>query len=184
MPHPVSAERYSLVARLLHWLIAAFILTNIALGVGAANTEGDLHRVLLDTHKPVGFCILVFSVIRLAWRIYCPPPPAMAGAAWERPVAALTHTALYFLMVLTPFAGLWVSSAAPTHHAIMILGWQAPFLPVLQGREFAGAAGGVHKIMAWSMIALLVLHIAAALKHRFVNRDGVMDRMSLVPRKA
>lgn len=184
MPQPVTLERYSKVAIVLHWLIAAFILTNIGLGIGAANTEGAVHRVVLDLHKPVGFVILCLSLVRLAWRIYCPPPAAMEGkAAWERPLAALAHTALYFLMVLTPFVGLWVSSAAPTRHEINVLGFNAPFLPVMQGREFAVAAGGVHKYLAWSLIALLVLHVAAALKHRFVNRDGVMDRMSLLPRR-
>ena len=186
MPQPVSAERYSLVARTLHWAIAALILANLVGGLLVANFDGaPWRRAVFDLHKANGFVILVLCVLRLAWRLYCPPPAAHPGkAAWGRPVAALTHTALYFLMVLTPLVGLWVSSAAPTHHAIMIFGWQAPFLPVLQGREFAGAAGGVHRVLAWTMMAMLVLHVGAALRHRFIDRDGVMDRMSLLPRKA
>jgi len=178
----VSFERYSRVAVFLHWVMAALILVNLILAVVSANSEGGAHRVVLNLHKSIGFSVLLLSLARLAWRLYRPPPPMLAGkAAWERPVAGIVHTAFYFMMVLIPFLGWWVSSAAPKRHAINLLGWEAPFLPVMQGKAFAGAAMAGHKVLGFTMAALLVLHIGAALKHHFIDRDKVLSRMTFPP---
>lgn len=180
MPEPVTLERYTRTAVLLHWLIAALILANLVLAVTSANSEGSLHRTVLNLHKSIGFSILLLSLVRLAWRLYCPPPAYVDGkAAWERPLASIVHVAFYFLMILIPLLGWWVSSAAKTLHPINVLGWHAPFLPVLRGREFSGGFMEMHRFLGFTMGGLLVLHIGAALKHRFINRDGVLGRMSL-----
>jgi cytochrome b561 len=185
MPQPIALERYTRTAALLHWLIAILILANLALAVTSANSEGPLHRTVLNLHKSIGFSVLLLSLVRLAWRLYCPPPPLLAGTSgWERPLASIVHVAFYFLMILIPFLGWWVSSAAKTLHPINVLGWHAPFLPVLRGKEYAGGIMAMHRFLGFSMVALLVLHIGAALKHRFVDRDGVLGRMSLLPRKS
>jgi hypothetical protein len=98
-------------------------------------------------------------------------------------VAKIVHVAFYFMMILIPFLGWWVSSAAKTLHPINVLGWHAPFLPVMRGREFAGGIMEMHRFLGFTMAALLLLHIGAALKHRFIDRDGVLGRMSLPPAK-
>jgi cytochrome b561 len=184
MPKPVALERYTRTAALLHWVIAVLILTNLVLAVTSANSESGLHRTVLNLHKSIGFSVLLLSLVRLAWRLYCPPPPILEGkAAWERPLASIVHVAFYFMMILIPLLGWWVSSAAKTLHPINVLGWHAPFLPVMRGKEFAGGFMTMHKTLGFSMAALLVLHIGAALKHKFINRDGVMGRMSLLPAK-
>lgn len=179
----VTSERYTRTAATLHWLIAILILANLVLALVSANFEGAVHRTALDLHKSIGFSVLLLSLVRLAWRLYRPPPLMVEGKAWERTLAEIVHVAFYFMMVLIPFLGWWVSSGAKTKHAINVLGWRAPFLPVMSGREFTGPIMGMHKTLGFAMAALLVLHIGAALKHRFVNRDRVLDRMSLLPRK-
>jgi cytochrome b561 len=184
MPKPVSLERYTRTAVLLHWLIAVLILANLVLAVTSANSEGPLHRTVLNLHKSIGFSVLLLSLVRLAWRLYSPPPPRLEGAAgWEHVVAKIVHTTFYFMMILIPFLGWWVSSAAKTLHPINVLGWHAPFLPVMRGREFSGGIMEMHRFLGFAMAALLVLHIGAALKHRFIDRDGVLGRMSLLPAK-
>jgi cytochrome b561 len=182
MPKPVALERYTRTAVLLHWVIAVLILANLALAVTSANSEGGLHRTVLDFHKSIGFSVLLLSLVRLAWRLYCPPPPPVEGqAAWERALASAVHVAFYFMMILIPFLGWWVSSAAKTLHPINVLGWHAPFLPVLRGREYAGSIMVMHRTLGFAMAGLLALHIGAALKHRFIDRDAVLGRMSLLP---
>jgi cytochrome b561 len=139
---------------------------------------------VLNLHKSIGFSVLLLSLARLAWRLYSPPPPILEGAAdWEHVVARIVHVAFYFMMILIPFLGWWVSSAAKTLHPINVLGWHAPFLPVMRGREFSGGIMETHRFLGFAMAALLVLHIGAALKHRFIDRDGVLGRMSLPPLK-
>lgn len=183
MTSPVTSERYTKTAAILHWIIAILILTNLVLALVSANFEGPVHRTALDLHKSIGFSVLLLSLVRLAWRLYRPPPPMVEGKAWERTLAEIVHVAFYFMMVLIPFLGWWVSSGAKTKHAINVLGWHAPFLPVLSGKEFTGPFMAGHKILGFTMAALLVLHIGAALKHRFVDKDGVLGRMSLLPPK-
>jgi cytochrome b561 len=184
MSKPISTERYTSTAVLMHWLIAVLILANLALAVTSANSEGPLHRTVLNLHKSIGFSVLLLSLVRLAWRLYCPPPPVLEGTpGWEHVLARVVHVAFYFMMILIPFLGWWVSSAAKTLHPINVLGWHAPFLPVMRGREFAGGIMEMHRFLGFSMAALLVLHIGAALKHRFIDRDGVLGRMSLLPSK-
>lgn len=184
MSKPVSLERYTVAAVLLHWVIAVLILANLVLAVTSANSEGVLHRTVLNLHKSIGFSVLLLSLVRLAWRLYRPPPAAFEGqAAWERSLASAVHVAFYFMMILIPLLGWWVSSAAKTLHPINVLGWHAPFLPVMRGREFSGGIMEMHRFLGFAMAALLALHIGAALKHRFIDRDGLMGRMSLLPTK-
>lgn len=183
MTQTADTARYSRVAAALHWLIAALILTNIALGWIASLTEGAWHRITLDPHKAIGICVLALSLARLAWRLYCPPPELAPGkAAWERPLAAAVHAAFYFLIIATPLAGWWLSSAVPTPHPIMIFGLEVPMLPVAKGMAFAKGAGGLHEKLAWTLAALVALHVAAAVKHTVVDRDGLLSRMSLLRR--
>ncbi|MGR4866589.1 cytochrome b [Caulobacter sp. LARHSG274] len=184
MTQSLRLERYTRTAVVLHWLIAILILGNLILALVSANSAGPLHRTALDLHKSVGFSVLLLSLVRLAWRLYRPPPPMREGKAWERAAAEIVHVAFYFLMVLIPVLGWVVSSGAKTRHAINVLGWHAPFLPVMSGKQFTGPFMDTHRLLGFTMAALLILHIGAALKHRFLDKDGVLGRMSLWPRRS
>ncbi|MEZ5996540.1 MAG: cytochrome b/b6 domain-containing protein [Hyphomonadaceae bacterium] len=191
------APRYTAIAIVLHWAIAFAIAFMIPLGLwmheaaehGAAG-EG-LYRAF-QFHKSVGLTVLALSLARLGWRLINPPPPLPEGmAGWERLVASATHWAFYFLIVALPLSG-WVYVSAQWSHETneplpVATHWFGLFrVPALFGLPSAGddvragaaeASFTAHYVLAYATIALAALHVAAALKHHFADRDDVLSRM-------
>ena len=178
-----AASRYSRTAIALHWAIAALVLSTIPLGLYGAHAETDLARLAKDIHKPIGITILALTLVRVGWRLgHIPPPlPAQMTPALRR-IARGTHVTFYVLLLLMPLSGWWMSSAVPVRHPISFGLFDIPFLPVPRGFASAGPAHGIHTLLGFTMIGLAALHIAAALKHHFIDRDGVLGRM--LPRAA
>lgn len=190
-----SAQRYTAVAIVLHWAIAAAIVGNIALGWwmhGAIEIPETQARAIaaFQLHKSIGLTILALSLFRLVWRLIHQPPPLPAGMpVWEKFAAKATHWIFYALMIGIPICGwLYVSTQwrgnAPLNIPTLWFGrFEIPHLFGLndatrQWREaLAGVALDAHEFLAWSAAALLVLHVAAALKHHLVNRDAVLGHM-------
>lgn len=190
-----STRRYTAVAITLHWVIAAFIVANTGLGVWMSwaidSPAVRAHAVnAFQWHKSLGLAVLVLSLLRLAWRLLYPPPsppPHMSG--WERTLAALTHWVFYALMIIIPLSGwLYVSAQwrgdGPFNIPTLWFGlFEVPHLFGLSDasralrQQAAALAFGAHGAMALALSILLVLHVAAALKHQFVQRDGVLARM-------
>lgn len=192
MPEPTDAaanRRYSAVAILLHWTIAALIVTNIVLGLQAEDLKGLALFNLLQWHKSFGITVLVLSVARLGWRLVNPAPPYPARmAAWEKAAAAAAHWGFYLLMIGLPATGWILVSASPLNLPTLLyktIPW--PFigavhaLPMAQRKGVEGLMGEVHETLARAMVALLILHVAAALKHQFRDRDLVFWRMAPLP---
>jgi cytochrome b561 len=192
-----SAERYTAVAIVLHWAIAAAILFMLPLGFwmheqAEHGNAGESVFRAFQLHKSVGLTVLLLSLVRLGWRVANPPPPLPAHMpAWERFAAKATHWAFYALMLGLPLSGwLFVSAgwslhedrslAVPTHYFGL---FQVPALFGLPraGEEVreavAGAAFRAHALMAWAAIALAGLHVAAALKHHLFDKDNVLTHM-------
>ena len=172
---------WSLFGRLLHWAMAAVILFLLGLGIYMANFEKDgIARVLLtQTHKSWGFVAFCLALVRVAWRwraVVPPDPPGMP--VWQVRAAAVSHRALYILMFALPVTG-WLmatSSPLPLPNRVFDLFDLPDFF--LDGSEsVSNAFRAVHMICAILMIGVLALHVAAALKHQFVDRDGVLWRM-------
>ena len=179
-PRPV---RYSHVAIALHWSIAALVLTTIPIGWFGASFEGDAAQSATNLHKSIGILILLLTLVRVGWRLsHRPPalPDAMPPAL--RRIARATHILFYALLLILPLSGWWMSSAVPERHPFGFGLFDVPFLPVPRGFASAGPAHFVHVNLAWVMVGLAVLHILAALKHRFVDRDEILARM--LPRRA
>lgn len=189
------AARYSAVAILLHWAIAAAIVGNVALGwwmhrrIDVPETAARAIAVF-QVHKSLGLTVLVLSLLRLAWRLQHPPPPMpVAAPAWERVAARLTHGAFYVLMLAIPFSGWLYASAqwrgtAPLNVPTLWFGlFQVPHLFGLDQAAqatraaVAGVTLDVHEWLAWGAMLLLALHVGAALKHQLVDRDVVLSRM-------
>lgn len=191
--HP--AQRYTAVAIVLHWAIAAAIIGNLLLGwwmQGAIEIQQSQARAIaaFQLHKSIGLTILVLSVFRLVWRWLHQPPPLPVGMpAWERFAAKATHWILYALMIGIPLSGwLYVSTQwrgqAPLNIPTLWFGlFEIPHLFGLndatrQLREtLAGVTLDAHVFLGWGAVALLVLHVAAALKHHLVDRDEVLGHM-------
>ncbi len=194
-----APERYGAVATVLHWTIAAAILTNLGLGwwmhraIDVAATQARAIDAF-QVHKSLGLTVLALSVLRLLWRLVhrAPPLPA-AMPGWQRASARLVQWALYALMVIVPLSGWTYVSAqwrgdAPLAVPTLWFGlldvphlFDAAALGADERAAIAARNFTAHKWLAWGMAALLFAHAAAALKHRFVNRDGVFE--SMVPRR-
>lgn len=192
---PREAARYGAVAAVLHWTIATALVLNLALGwwMHEAIEDRDWAAraiAAFQLHKSVGLAVLVLSLLRLGWRLaHRPPPLPAAMPAWERLAARGAHAAFYVLMVAVPFSGwLYTSTqwredgplAVPTlwfglFEVPHLFGLDA--LPARRREEWSDAFGDAHEWLAWATVWLLALHVAAALKHRFVERDGVLASM-------
>ena len=192
-----SSTRYTRVAIALHWVIALLIFAMIPVGwwMGDAILEKATRAQALKVfpiHKAVGMTILALTVLRLLWRLsHKAPPLPQKMPAWERLAARATHWGFYILLFAMPLSG-WIYSSAgwseAFHSFISVpLSWFGLFpIPEFPGvssqpdetRKAIGlTAVAVHSKLAWVMIALAGLHIAAALKHQIVNRDDVLSRM-------
>lgn len=174
-----GALRYTRTAIVLHWLIAALMLTTIPLGIYGADVEGPSGQVATNVHKPIGIAILLLTVARIGWRFaHRPPRLPETMKPLLRFLARLTHALFYVLLLLLPLSGWWMTSAFPKRHPIDAFGlFQIPFLPVQPSMASASAAHEVHETLGWVMIVLIVLHVAAALKHHFIDRDEILARM-------
>ena len=180
----LAAARYSSGAAVLHWVIAATMIAQIALGFAMGEGRSAESFARIQLHKSLGIAILLLTLARLGWRLFVKPPEALA-AGWEARLAKLIHWLFYALLILLPLTGWLIVSASPTHIPTVLFGvvpW--PHLPGIEGLPDAaragidGAAGEVHELAAWIVIAAIALHLAGAIKHQFVDRDQTLARMT------
>jgi cytochrome b561 len=177
-------NRYSTVSLILHWLIAALVVTQIGLIWAHEATEGPISREFVNIHKSVGLSILVLTLIRLGWRIANPAIPLPETMPrWQKLLARTNHVLFYVLLIAMPLVG-WAASSAAGRDIVWFGLFEWPLLPIGGGRETAGDLMDVHEAAARLLIFLVVLHIAGALKHQFIDRDNVLHRMiPLIPRR-
>jgi len=176
--HAPGRDRYSAVAIVLHWLIAALIVFQVIIAwrMHGRTPEGF---ALVQLHKSVGITILLLSLGRLAWRLgHRPPALPAAMPAWERRLAHLTHVALYVIMIGMPLTGWIMVSTSRIQVPTLLYGaipW--PHVPGLaQLADPAKAAWNSfgetgHEALAWGAYVLIALHVAGALKHQLFSRD-------------
>lgn len=181
---PTPRDHYTTVAIWLHWLIAALILANIALGFGHDLVERTTSRQMMWWHQSFGLTVLILTLVRIGWRIGHPVPP-MPGhmPGWQKLIARFTHWAFYALMLGLPLTGWAMLSASVRNRPIPFYGLDFPKLPYLTDmaidarKALSHQFGEVHEVLAWVAIALVILHVAAALKHHFWNKDVVLGHM-------
>ncbi|WP_068071918.1 cytochrome b [Novosphingobium lentum] len=170
-----SVARYNRLARTLHWIIAALIVANLLTGL--------FHDALkpvwqpMPFHKASGLTILALSLVRLGWRLKWRMPgwPDTMGLH-QRRAAHAVHALFYGLMIAMPLTG-WAMSSAGTYPLTWFGLFGVPRLPVTKGSTAFAVSHESHELMGWLFVALLALHIGAAVHHRFVVRDGVLRRM-------
>jgi cytochrome b561 len=173
---PPAPARYTPVAIGLHWLLALLIVGAFGVGVYMHELPVSLQRLkLYNWHKWAGITILALSALRLLWRLAHRPPADPPMPAWQRRAAHLTHGALYLLFFAVPLVG-WAYSSAAGFPIVWFGVLPLPdFVPA--DEQLAEALKPWHGRLAWLLAALVVLHVAAALKHHFIDRDGLLDRM-------
>lgn len=171
----MTLEKYNRGARAFHWTIAIFIIVNIALGLLHEPLEKIVQ--LMPLHKSIGLSVLVLTVGRIGWRLAWTKPPWPGSVTpFERAVASGTHFLLYVLMLAMPLTG-WVFSSAGKYPLTFFDLFPWPKLPVVKDSLLAGLTHEAHEILGWVMLALIVLHVAAALRHHFVLKDSILRRM-------
>lgn len=182
MNQPSASTRHGAVAITLHWLLALMIAGSFSVGVTMHELPfSPLRLRLYNWHKWAGITILALSALRLLWRLSHRPPELPAGVlaampAWQRRVYSATHTALYLLFFAVPLSGWAYSSAA----GFPIVWFGVLPLPDWVGvnKELADTVlKPLHATCAFALAALVLLHVAATLKHQFVDRDGLFWRM-------
>lgn len=174
-----TAARYNSLAIALHWLCAFLILVAFALGLYMVDLGVSPFKVkCFNWHKWLGVTILSAATLRALWRLSClAPDPVPSLPRWQLQTANLMFFSLYFLLIAIPLTG-WVYSSA-AGYPVVYLGIKALRLPDLVGRspELAMLLKRTHKIANWILLGLVSIHVAAALKHHYWDRDTVLARM-------
>lgn len=173
---PTPANRYGGHAIALHWLGALMIVGVFAVGLYMDDLPMSPAKFkLINYHKWAGVLVLALSVWRLVWRLTHRPPPSPPGPAWQTGVAHLTHWALYALFLAVPLVG-WAYSSAAGRPIVLFGLLPLPDL-VAKDQALAEVLKHRHGNLAWLMIGLVVLHVAAAVKHQLIDKDGLIGRM-------
>lgn len=182
MPQPTDAPtRYTATAMALHWLLALALVGIFAVGLYMTSLPFSPARLkLYNWHKWAGVSILALSALRLLWRLTHRPPalPAAVQAdmpRWQQVAHHATHHLLYLLFFAVPLIGWAYSSAAGFPIVFLGLVPLPNFVPV--DPDLAELIKPWHQISAYALAALVVLHVAAALKHHVIDRDGLLARM-------
>ena len=181
-----SSLRYDGVAIALHWVTALAVVGLIAMGLIMTDLPrgSALQFTLFQLHKSVGVSVLGLTLMRFAWRLaHRPPPLPDEMPVWEKRAAEAGHVGLYVLLFGLPLSGWAMVSASPLNIPTVLYGvFPWPHLPIFSTladkKPVAQALENVHSAAAWVLIALLVVHVGAALRHHILLKDDVLRRMS------
>lgn len=175
----LRAVRYKAIVVWIHWITALVVVTQVVVGFAFHRffERGTPERMeMFAWHKTLGALILLLALIRLAVRLMNPPPPYPSDfPKWERFAAVWSHRLFYVLLIALPLTGLAaVSGRAEGGTVPLLFGLSLPAIPGLaEENDF----GDVHEILVWTTLALVVLHISAALYNQFRSTTNVADRM-------
>ncbi len=168
--------RYTGPAIAAHWVIAALILVAFPLGVYMHDLPLSPNKLkLYSYHKWIGITVLLLFVPRILWRLTHTPPKALPMPAWQHKIAEGTHHLLYLLMFLVPLSG-WLMSSAKGFQVVYFGVLPLPDL-VGKSEELGDLLKEVHEALNFGLLTLVGLHVAGALKHVIIDKDGTLRRM-------
>jgi len=173
---PATPTRYTTIAIVLHWVLAVALIMSFSVGLYMADLPVTPQRVkLFNWHKWAGVTILALSLLRLLWRLMHRPPAEPPMPRWQQHAARWSHRALYVLFFAVPLAGWAYTSAA----GFSVVWFGVLPLPdfVSPDKALAEVLKSLHGALAWALAALVVIHVGAALKHQFIDRDNLLSRM-------
>jgi cytochrome b561 len=170
------------VSKAMHWSVAVLVLFLIAYGAWMTHVPergARLDHYLL--HSVIGYYLALLLGLRIIWRMFDPAPPQPAASrSWERWSAHAGHFALYALMIAVSVSGWVLHSAFPRRmEAELVGGIKVPLLFAQPDRAISQAAEHIHKILAYALLLLVIIHVAAALRHHFIKRNDVLRRMTV-----
>lgn len=174
-----DAVRYGRVAIALHWTMAVLIIVNLVIGLFGDGIEKLLGGVSpFPLHKSIGLTVLALALVRIGWRLAHKPPPLTAAGTGtiEHRLAGGVHFLLYALMIAMPMSG-WIMSSAGKSPLTWFGLFPVAKFAVARGDPIVNASDAAHHFLGLLMAALVIGHIAAALRHHFLLRDAVLRRM-------
>lgn len=170
-------EQYGGVAKSFHWVIALLVIGMLCVGLYMTGLDLSPQKLqIYGLHKSVGITILVLVSMRLLWRLMNAHPIALPNhQKWEKVLAKVIHGLLYVALFLMPLSG-WIMSSAKGFSVSVFGLFTLPDL-VRPSEELAKNAVQVHEIIAYTMIVMIGLHFAGAMKHHVIDRDSTLRRM-------
>lgn len=173
----MNPPAYTRTAIALHWAMAALVLGTFGLGLWMADLPNSpLKLRSYNWHKWAGASFLALALLRLAWRWRHPPPPALPMPRWQARLAGGVHHAMYALFFAVPLVG-WAYSSSLGYPLVWFGVLPLPdFVPV--DRDLAKLIKPWHESAAWALAGLVLLHVAGAAKHHWVDHDGLLRRMA------
>lgn len=173
-----TSAGYGWVAIFFHWVSAVVVLGLFGLGFYMVDLSyyDEMYRTAPFIHKSVGVLLMLFVVSRLIWKVVNPKVAALANhQPWEIRLAHVVHHLLYLLIFIAMFSGYFISTA--DGKSIEVFGWfEVPAL-ISTIDNLEDIAGEIHEITTWIIMGLVLLHVAGALKHHFIDKDGTLKRM-------
>ena len=172
-----AAPRWGVLSQLFHWIGAALVLALIIHGWWMVEIAPRADRFThYSWHGSIGYLALALTVIRLLWRWMSAVPPLPANApTWERLAARASHWGLYLFILGASVSGWALAGTSRRPLESTLLGWSVPSLT--SNRALHGPLEDLHKVLAWALAAIVVVHIAAAFYHLWIRKDDVMRRM-------
>ena len=173
---PTPRAQFPAFSRLLHWTMAAMILTMLCIGVAMVVSLGDYH-VLVSVHRPLGIAVLILAVVRFVNRRLDPPPPFPATMSrLERRAATMSELAMYGLMVALPLVG-WGMLSAARYPIVLFGSVHLPFI-LPHSAMLHAVLRKTHTILAYLFFLTFMAHLSAILFHTLIMRDGMLKRMA------
>ena len=177
MPLQNTSDRFGVVAKAFHWLTLILLVGSFTLAMMLMELPLSPRKLqLYSWHKWVGVTVFLLTILRLGWRFANPvPQPPARMPRWLRRLASLSHAALYAILIIMPLTG-WVMSSA-LNLPLVYLGLIYVPSPFGVDAALGEVMKSVHQTLAVTLLALIVVHVAAALYHHFMLRDDVLRRM-------
>lgn len=175
----MNATRYTATAVVLHWLMALLIFAVFPLGLYMADLKLSPTKLqLFSYHKWIGMTLLILALLRLLWRMtHTPPALPDSLPRWQKTSSHAMHHLLYLLLFAVPLSG-WLMSSAKGFQTVLFGVLPIPDL-INKNKELGNLLGSIHESLNYLLLLLVAAHIAAVIKHRYIDLDGILARMSL-----
>jgi cytochrome b561 len=174
-----STQRYTKTAIILHWLIGVMIFGMFALGWYMTDLPKDTpsRAYYFNLHKSFGVTILALVLVRIYWRItHIAPALPTTMEEWQKQASYIVHKGLYVLMLAMPLSG--VAMSAFSKFGLKWFG--IPLFIGVDNHDLRENIVQAHEIISYILLGVVVLHVLAAIKHKLVDKDNIMERMSLL----
>lgn len=170
-----TENKFGLVSKLLHWIMAIMIITLLTVGLVMTNlADSDMKWTIYGMHKSFGLVVLAMAICRLVWR-FINIVPKLVSVFWERMLARGVHALFYILMIMMPLSG-WLMSSAGGYTIPFFGLFNVPFL-IPKNESLGQLFGQAHEWIGYGLIALITLHILASFKHHIIDKDDILKRM-------